>query len=601
MESDASTPRLLPFLRAYWDLSQPQHRRLAVAALLIFVMQACSAALPVLLTSILVRASRRAPDDWPATATECAGALAVYAFIGWVQIPKSVRVRQAAAELQRGLRARLLARLLSFDGTFYETTNVAGLYGDLSRGISHLEQLTYLAGQDALPLLFLTVTTSVAVAWYDWLYLVILLPATATYLAVSVRVRAAGAKSRQERHHLDRETDRIIGGCISHARTVCANNQQANEVRRIEARQAKTAAMLYAEYVGFDRLKFWRFAWTGLTAIACLSVCLWRSAHAPADLRTRLLAEGLGALLLTERLFNACAGIIDLFDRFVEASGATQQALDLLRREPTIKDPPHAVRLDTVRGEIEVEGLHFTYPSAPDRPALTGVSLTIRPGETIGIVGASGGGKSTFVKALLRFIEPQRGRILLDGVDIRHLTLHDLREAIGYVPQETDVFDDTAAANIAYGRPDATRDEIAAAARQAHADAYIRALPHGYDTRVGDRGARLSGGERQRLGIARALLRMTPVIILDEATANVDVRSDASIHEAIRDLADAGRTVIVIAHRLATVKDVDRIVYLEGGRIVEVGPPGELARADGPYARLLRSHERFERGLPASN
>ncbi len=600
---DPETPnlQLLPFLRAYWNLSRAQHRRLAIAGLIIFVMQACSALTPVLMTDLLIRASRRGLEAWPKTAAECLALLGLYTFVGWIEIPKSQRVRQAAAEMQHTLRSRLLRRLLAFDGTFFETNNVTGLYGDLSRGIARIGDLTFLAGHDLVPLLFLTLTTACAISWYDRLYLAILAPATITYIGVTVWVRASTAVSRFRRHQLDRGTDRLIGGALANARTVCAYNQQENEIHRVEERQAAGAAMLYAEYRGYDRLKLWRHAWVGAACIACLGVCLWRIRHAPPAGQARLLAEGLGALILTERLFRACSGIIDIFDKFAEGSAAAQYVFALLSQEPTITDPEDPVRLTDVRGALCLQDAWYAYPSAPTVAALAGINLSIRAGEIIGLVGASGGGKSTLVKALLRLIELQKGHVLLDGIDIRRLTLHDLRATIGYVAQETDLFDRTAAENIAYGRPDATRDEIIAAARQAHAHGFIEALPQGYDTRIGDRGARLSGGQRQRLGIARALLCQTPVILLDEATANVDVEGDASIHEAIADLARAGRTIIVIAHRLATVQNVDRIVCMEKGRIVEIGTPAELARANGPYARLKRAHERFERGLPASN
>ncbi len=241
-------------------------------------------------------------------------------------------------------------------------------------------------------------------------------------------------------------------------------------------------------------------------------------------------------------------------------------------------------RPEGFRDAIRFENVEFSYEE--DRPVLRGVDLTIRRGEVVALVGPSGSGKSTLVDLLPRFADAQRGRVLLDGVDIRELRLSDLRRQIGLVGQETTIFHDTVHANIAYGCPERTREEVRAAARTAHAAEFVERLPDGYDTLLGDRGVRLSGGQRQRIGIARAVLRDAPILILDEATSALDAESERLVRAALRDLF-RGRTVLVVAHRLSTVREADRIFVLEAGRVVAEGTHADLVGRDGPYRRLF--------------
>jgi ATP-binding cassette subfamily B protein len=240
-----------------------------------------------------------------------------------------------------------------------------------------------------------------------------------------------------------------------------------------------------------------------------------------------------------------------------------------------------------VRGAIRFEGVWFHYPTRPDDAALDGLDLEVRPGETVALVGPSGAGKSTVLQLLLRFHDPQQGRITLDGIDLRALDPQVLRESIALVPQDPMIFAASAAENIRYGRLDATDEAIAHAARLAEADDFIRALPQGYASELGERGARISGGQQQRVAIARALLKDAPVLLLDEATSALDAQSEHMIQQALERLMD-GRTTLVIAHRLATVLKADRIVVMDGGRIVDVGTHAELQAKGGLYAELAR-------------
>lgn len=359
-----------------------------------------------------------------------------------------------------------------------------------------------------------------------------------------------------------------------------------HEDRTREQFNAATEAA-YAAGVHRIRVKAWLISLVMLIGFCAVGVILWIGGH---DVFAgRLTAGQLSAFVFYAAIVASGAGTIsEVWGEIQRAAGATERLMELLdtpsalsAAAPQIKLPPR------VAGAIRFDDVRFAYPSRPETTALGPISFAIDPGQRVALVGPSGAGKSTVFALILRFYDPQSGRILVDGADIRHCDPHDLRRAVALVPQDPVIFASSVTENVRFGRPDASNEAVRDACTAAHALEFIERLPQGFNTDLGERGIKLSGGQRQRLSIARALLADRPILLLDEATSSLDAESERQVAAALERLA-RGRTTLVIAHRLATVRHADRIIVMDRGRIHAVGTHQELLRENGLYAHLAR-------------
>jgi ABC-type transport system involved in Fe-S cluster assembly fused permease/ATPase subunit len=462
---------------------------------------------------------------------------------------------------------------------FHLERKTGGLTRVLERGRNGIEEMVRLGLNQLVPVVIeLVLIIGVLLTLFNWLYVVVLVVMVTTYMAYTIKATEWRIAIRSEMNESDTDANSKAIDSLLNYETVKYFGAEARETARYDVSMARYERNSVKAYTSLAWLNFGQAAIfaAGLTISMVMAVQGFRSGtHTVGDFVL------INAMLI--QLYQPLNFMGTVYREIKQATLDIEQMFSLIGRDPEIQDKPGSLPLRVPAGEVVFENVHFAY--IPERPILKGISFTVPPGKTIAIVGPSGAGKSTISRLLFRFYEPNSGRILIDGQPIVDVQQVSLRAAIGMVPQDTVLFNDTIEYNIRYGRPDATEAEVAEAARLAQIDRFIRSLPEGYETSVGERGLKLSGGEKQRVAIARTILKGPPVLVLDEATSALDSFTEKEIQDAL-DRVSEGRTTLVIAHRLSTVINADEIIVLDKGLIVERGHHRELLAADGVYAAL---------------
>jgi subfamily B ATP-binding cassette protein MsbA len=478
------------------------------------------------------------------------------------------------------LRQRAFDKVVNEEHAFFQTHSTGRLMSSIMSDIEKIQLAVSQMLADWLRQSFAVLGMAYVLFHSDWKLATVSLTVLPFVILPTARLGKRIRRSTRSAQDNAAEMSQILQEAFSGHAVVKSFTAEALESSRFRraATRFKRASL---RYIAFQALPSPIIEFFGaLTIVGLLTYA--RTQIKAGQMTPGGFMEFVSALLLLYEPVKRLTGIHNIFH---QAAGASQRVFEYIDREPQVVDKPGAPPLDGIRDSIVFDNIGFQYPGAPNGFSMDGFSLAVNRGEVVALVGASGSGKTTLASLLIRFYDVTSGAIRIDGRDIRDVSLASLRRHIALVGQDTFLFDDTVAANLRYGRPAAHLDEVAEAARTALADDFIQELPEGYETRIGERGAKLSGGQRQRLSIARALLKNAPILILDEATSQLDTESEVLVQKALANLM-ANRTVIVIAHRLSTIRRADRIVVLKDGAVSETGTHDELVNQGGIYQRL---------------
>ncbi|MCH7344773.1 ATP-binding cassette domain-containing protein [Pelomonas sp. CA6] len=593
-------------LAGLWDIVRAWRGRTLLALALLILAKVSAVGVPLLLKAIIdgltgspapVRIGAADPASWLGVPAALLLAYALLRYCGtlFTELRDLVFAR-VTKHTVAAFSERAFGQLLTMSARFHAQRNTGALVREVERGTEGVGFLLGAGVFTVLPTLVEFGAVLLVIAWgYSLGFVAIILLCLLAYAAYT----AAMTRQRVQRQRLMNEFDTRAHGLLVDTLlnydTVKAHGREQAERQRYAGVLSQWVDGSVDSQRALSRLHLGQ---GGLIALGVAGVMLLAGHETLAG------RMSVGDLVLVNayliQVFLPLNTLGFVFRETRDALLNTERLMDLLAQQAEIQDSPHAQPLRDSHVPIRFEHVDFGYQ--PERPILSDLSLEIPAGQTLAVVGSSGSGKSTLARLLLRLYDVQHGRILLGAQDLREIQLDSLREAIGLVPQDPVLFNDSIAYNIAYGRPGATRAQIVEAARAAQADEFISALPEGYDTVVGERGVRLSGGERQRIAIARAFLKNPPIIVLDEATSALDTRAERAIQGALEHIAQ-NRSALVIAHRLSTIVNADEIIVLDRGRIVERGRHQALLERQGLYAQLWelqrqqQQYERLERRL----
>ena len=485
------------------------------------------------------------------------------------------------------LRVRTFHHLQRLSLGYYDTHQIGALLSTITTDVQTIQAF---ASSSTLNILVDTLTIAsmlVLMFWLNWGFTLIALAVTPFLLLFVFQFKKAIKKATHSVRNEQANIVAVVQQALESMPVVKAfDSQKVEEQQLTNVSGAAVRAALAAR-----RVKSLLSPAVTITVAICTALVLWRGSVV---ILAGIMTVGALTVYLSylTKFFKPVKDLATTTNAIAQAAVGVERIHAILATDTVIPEREDAIEPRNIKGEIIFENVAFAYPENP--PVLKDVSFLVKPGQRIGIVGPTGGGKSTIVSLIPRFYDVMAGKIVIDGHDVRQYQLHPLRDHIGYVLQDTVLFRGTILENIAFGRPAATQAEIVEAARLANAHEFIARMPHGYDTLVGERGLTLSGGQRQRIGIARVMVRNNPIVLLDEPTAALDAESERLVMDALERLMK-GRTVITIAHRLATIRDADQIIVISGGVVAENGTHEQLIAGEGIYAALYRTQ--FESGM----
>lgn len=479
------------------------------------------------------------------------------------------------------LRMRMYNHLQRLSLGYYNTHQTGPIISTLTTDIQTIQGFASSSTLDILVDMLTILSMLVLMFWLNWDFTLIAVAVTPFLLLFVSRFKKAVKSATHEVRKEQSAIVAVVQQGLESMQVVKAFGQEGTEEEMLKVvSQATVSAALKARSV-----KALLSPVVTIVVSLCTAIVLWRGA-ALILAGTMTVGSLTVYLAYLSRFFKPVKDLATTTNAIAQVTVGVERVRDILDTDTILPQKENAVEPETIQGEIEFRNVAFGYD--PATPILTDVSFHIRPGEFVGIVGPTGSGKSTVVSLIPRFYDVQGGSLLIDGIDVRDYGLKNLRDHIGYVLQDTVLFHGTIFENIAFGNPHATREEVLAAAKLANADEFIARMPQGYDTPVGERGSTLSGGQRQRIGIARVMVRNSPILLLDEPTAALDSESEKLVIEALENLMK-GRTVLAIAHRLTTIRDATQIIVISNGVVAENGSHDELLKRNGIYADLYRT------------